>query len=631
MVKGYTGKLVRVDLTTGEISYDYLDEDVGRKYIGGVGLAAKILWDETLPNTEPLSPQSQLIFMTGPLTGSVVPSSSRYIVAGLSPLTGIWGQAHAGGNWADELRHAGFDGIVIKGESPKPVYIWVWDEKVEIREAGHLWGKDTYEVAERLKKETDREASTACIGPAGERLVRIACVMNDGRLGRAAARCGLGALMGAKKLKAIVVRGTLPIHFYDEEKFKESVRNIYALYPVRKEEAVVDEHVAVLKGFLSVGGAPVRNWLEGTFEKGYQLAEQLRNTKPMYCRHCPYDDMESKVCDNGERHMVWEAWAPLGTSCLIDNAQALQEAYSLCNRYGLDTISTGGVISFAMECFEKGLISQADTDGIDLIWGNHHAMVEMVRKIGEREGFGEMLGEGVRRAAERIGRNAVEYAMHVKGLEIPAHDPRASMTRAIGYATASIGAGHMEAPGASFIENYLEGVKPVGLTFPELGYPAQLNRFTIEGKGVLTAKTQNFGCMLDSLVVCIFLSTLQRVQPSNFVELINRATGWDMDLNEFMAAGERIFNLKRMFNVRRGISRKDDTLPPRILTHRRGTGGAAESLPFLGYMLSEYYSFRGWSEEGIPTDEKLSELGLQQCLNETKGCAILPHLELQHS
>lgn len=624
MVKGYTGKIVCVDLSARKFSYEHLNEDIARKYIGGVGLAAKILWDETLPDTEPLSPESQLVFMTGPLTGSVVPSSSRYIVAGLSPLTGIWGQAHAGGNWADELRHAGFDGIVLKGESPRPVYIWLRDGKVEIRDAEHLWGKDTYEVAEHLQEETELQASTACIGPAGERLVKIACIMNDGRLGRAAARCGLGALMGAKKLKAIVVRGTLPIHFYDEDELKKSVRNIYALYPVRKEEAMVDEHVAVLKGFLSVGGAPVKNWLEGTFERGYQLAEELRKAKPMYCRHCPYDDMESKASENGERHMVWEAWAPLGTSCLIDNAEALQQAYSLCNKYGLDTISTGGVISFAMECFEKGLITKADTDGIDLIWGNHEAMVEMVRKIGEREGLGELLGDGVKKAADRIGRTAAEYAMHVKGLEIPAHDPRASMTRAINYATASIGAGHMEAPGASFIENYLEGVKPIGLTFSDLGYPVQLSRFTMEGKGVLTAKTQNFGCMLDSLVVCMFLSTLQRVQPSNFVELLNRATGWDMDLSEFMTAGERIFNLKRMFNVMRGISRKDDTLPPRILTHKRGTGGAAESLPFLGLMLNEYYSYRGWSEEGIPTEQKLTELGLKECMHLAKKHGVVP-------
>ncbi|MFC2060392.1 aldehyde ferredoxin oxidoreductase family protein [Chloroflexota bacterium] len=616
MLKGYTGKILRVDLTTGEIGDEHLDDDTLRKYIGGVGLAARILWNETAPNTEPLSPESPLIFMTGPLTGSIVPSSSRYIVAGLSPLTGIWGQAHSGGNWADELRHAGFDGIVVAGESRQPVYLWIQEGRAEIREAGHLWGKDTYEVAELLKEETDEKASTACIGPAGERLVRIACVMNDGRLGRASARCGLGALMGAKKLKAIVVRGTLPISFYDEGGFKESVNRIYTSYPVRKEEPVADEDVAIFKAFLSVGGGPVKNWLEGTFEGGYKLAEELGESKPQYCRRCPYGCAESKLTRDGERHMVWEAWAPLGTNCLIDNAEALQQAYTLCNKYGVDTISTGGVISFAMECFEKGLITKDDTDGIELTWGNHEAMVEMVRKIGEREGFGELLGDGVKRAAEHIGGTAGEYTMHVKGLELPAHDPRAGMTRAVGYATGSIGAAHMEAVGASAIENYREST--THRAYPDLGYPVSLNRFTFEGKGALTAKTQDFGCMIDSLTVCLYLNTLHRVPPSHFVELLNRATGWDMDLNEFMLTGERIFNLKRMFNVRRGISRKDDTLPPRILTSKRGSGGAADSLPFLGLMLNEYYSHRGWGEEGIPTREKLSQLGLEECLSDRR-------------
>jgi len=310
--------------------------------------------------------------------------------------------------------------------------------------------------------------------------------------------------------------------------------------------------------------------------------------------------------------MVWELWGPLGSQCLIDNAEALQLAYSICNRYGLDTISTGGVVSFAMECFEKGLITKDDTDGIELTWGNHKAMVEMVKKIGEREGFGALLGDGVRRAAERIGGLAAEYAIHVKGMELPAHDPRAAMTRAVGYATGSIGAAHFEAAGASLIENYLEGTMPLKLT--DLGYPTHLNRFTTEGKGILTAKAQDFGCILDSLVICEFLSHSHGVEPSYLVELLNSATGWDMDLNEFMLTGERIFNLKRMFNVRRGISRKDDTLPPRILTQKRGSGGAAESLPFLGAMLSEYYSHRGWSEEGIPTKEKLIILGLEECL-----------------
>lgn len=612
MLKGYTGRIVRVDLTTGKITYECLDEDTARKYIGGVGLAAKILWDETKPDTEPLSPENRLIFMTGPLTGSTVPESSRYVLAGISPLTGIWGQAHSGGSWADELRHAGFDGIVVKGESRKPVYLWLHNGTAEIRDAEHLWGKDTYEVDKLLKEETDSNASSACIGPAGERLVRISCVMNDGRLGRAAARCGLGALMGAKKLKAIVVRGTLPLSFHDEEKLKKGVRRIRTLFPLKSPEDALERDVTLFKNFFKYGRVPVKNWSEGTFERGYVYLENMRKARQFHCKHCPYGCPESHLTADGERYMVWEAWGPLGTNCLIANPEALQQAYTLCNKYGMDTISTGAIIAFAMECFEKGLITKDDTGGVDLTWGNHQAMVEMVRKIGEREGFGELLGEGVRRAAERIGGIAAEYAMHVKGLEFPAHDPRSATGFALGYATGSIGAAHEEALGSQRLENSYEQAQP--WTSPELGCPVALKRFDTEGKGALVAKTQDFGCLLDSLTLCCFLSMIQWVQPSHHAELLNSATGWDMDLDEFMLTGERIFNLKRMFNVRRGISRKDDTLPPRILTHKLVKGGTRGNLPWLGLMLNEYYSFRGWSEEGIPTKEKLTQLGLTECL-----------------
>ncbi len=612
MLKGYNRKILRLDLTAGDISYEYLDEPTARKYIGGVGLAAKMLWDETTPNTDPLSPENELIFMTGPLTGSILPKSSRYIIAGISPLTGIWGQAHSGGSFADELRHAGLDGIVVKGRASKPVYLWLHNQKAEIRDAAHIWGKDTYEVAELLKPETDRKASVACIGVAGERLVRIAGVINDGKQGRAAARCGLGAVMGSKRLKAIAVRGTLPLSFYDEEKLKESAQKIISLCKPKKPEERLSHDISIFKNFFVYGRVPVKNWTEGSFDDGYVYPETMRKAEPLHCAHCPDSCLESYQTTGGERHMVWEAWGPLGTNCFIANPEALQYVYTLCNKYGIDAISTGAIISFAMECFEKGLISKKDTDGIELTWGNHRSMIEMVRNIGERKGFGELLGEGVRRAAERIGGNASEYAMHVKSLEFPAHDPRALASHALGYATGSIGAAHMEHISADALENWMELAQP--RTSPELGFPVALGRFDVEGKGKLVAKTQDFGCLLDSITVCLFLTLFHWIQPSHYLPLLNSATGWDMELDEFMLAGERIFNLKRMFSVRRGISRKDDTLPPRILTHRLTTGGTRGNLFHLGLMLNEYYSVRGWSEEGIPTREKLAELGLEQCL-----------------
>ena len=612
MLKGYNGKILRLDLTTGDMDYEYLDEPTARKYIGGVGLAARILWQETTPDTDPLSPENELIFMTGPLTGSILPKSSRYIIAGISPLTGIWGQAHAGGSFADELRHAGIDGIVVRGQANRPVYLWIHNGEVEIRDAAHVWGRDTWEVSELLQQETDSKASVACIGVAGERLVKIAGVMNDGRQGRAAARCGLGALMGSKKLKAIAIRGTLPLSFYDEDKFKENVQKILPFCRQRKPEERIAGDMHVFKSFFKYGRVPVKNWSEGSFEEGYVYTETMREAEPLHCARCPNSCLESYQLKSGERHMVWEAWGPLGTNCMIANPEALQQAYTLCNKYGIDTISAGAIISFAMECFEKGLITKDDTDGIELTWGNHQAMMEMVRKIGEREGFGQLLGEGVRTAAERIGGTAPEYAMHVKGLEFPAHEPRALASHALGYATGSIGAAHMEPIGADALENWMELAEP--RTSPELGFPVALKRFDTEGKGRLVARTQDYSCLMDSITACLFLTLAPGIQPSHFLHVFSSATGWDMTLDEFMLAGERIHNLKRMFSVRRGISRKDDILPTRILTQKLASGGTRGNLFHLGVMLNEYYAVRGWSEEGIPTREKLVELGLEECL-----------------
>jgi aldehyde:ferredoxin oxidoreductase len=612
MLKGYNGKILRLDLSTGEIGFEYLDEETARKFIGGVGLAAKILWDETTPDTPPLSPENELVFMTGPLTGSILPKSSRYIVAGISPLTGIWGQAHAGGYFADELRHAGIDGIVIRGQSERPVYLWIKDGKAEIRDAAHVWGKDTWEVSNILQQETDSKASVTCIGVAGEKLVKIAGIMNDGKQGRAAARCGLGALMGSKRLKAVVARGTLPLSFNDEEKFKEQAQKILSFCTNRKLEDRIAGDSHVFMSFFEFGRVPVKNWSEGSFEDGYVYTDAMKGAQPLHCSRCPNSCLESYQLKTGERHMVWEAWGPLGTNCLIADAEMMQEAYSLCNRYGLDTISAGAVVAFAMECYEKRLITREDTDGIELSWGNRQAVMEILRKIGEREGFGELLGQGVRAAAEKIGGNAMEYAMHVKGLEFPAHEPRALASHALGYATGSIGAAHMETIGADHLENYTESDNPK--TSPELGFPAAMGRFDNEGKGRLVATTQNFSCMMDSITVCLFLTIGPGIQPSDCMLALNYGTGFDMSFDEFMQTGERIHNLKRMFCVKRGISGKDDMLPARIMTQRLATGGTKGNIFNMGLMLNEYYAVRGWDSDGIPTREKLVELGLEECL-----------------
>ncbi len=610
----YECRVLLVDLSRRNIEILHLDKSLVRKYIGGVGLAARILWDETTADTEPLSEDNPLLFMLGPLN-ALVPSSSRYTVAAISPLTGIWGEAHAGGSWAYQLRCAGFAGIIFKGKAEKPVYLWVNDENARLVDAGHLWGVDAYEVRELLCKETDAAASVAAIGPAGERLVRLAAIITEGSEGRTAARCGLGAVMGSKNLKAVVVRGKGKPPVYDEAGLTVSIEKYFPKVASDViKEARKDYFLGASRRLSSGAEIIFKNYRQAETGQAKAVAEKLAQKclhdleeKPYYCRTCRTGGFECNM--NGKkRGSVAYAKAGLGALCLIDDMQACERAYEICNRLGVDVISTGGVLAFAMEAFERGLITRADTDGLDLSWGNHEAMVQLVDRIGRAEGFGRVLGEGVRKAAEQIGGGASEFALHVKGLELPQRNPCGSNSRALEYATGSRGACQVSGP--TFL--LARAVSPDLGIFEVQEGPEK--RFTVPGKGELVAKMQNFGCLLNSLTVCVLLFsthfTRQSVQPTHFVEWLNHATGSDMDLAEFLTAGERIFTLKRLFNLRRGVTAKDDTLPPRILEQMPRSDAADDHAAPLVQMLDEYYGYRGWDSAGRPKAGKLAELGL---------------------
>ncbi len=616
--QGYTGRILRVDLSRRTITTQELDEATARKYIGGAGLAAKILWDETDATTPALSAENPLLFLVGPLTGTRVPTSGRYTIAAISPQTGIWGESHIGGTWGYALKCAGFDAIVVHGAADTPVYLWVNDGKAEIRDAHHLWGTDTYELDRLLKKETDIGASVAGIGQAGEKLVKFAAIMGDGPRASAAARSGMGAVMGFKKLKAIAVKGTMRPHVHDKEKLISSIRKHFpqtlpGLSDLSKERRWTSFKMMVLE----VGA--VKNWQWGDFEGfGDKFAKVMTiQGKPSPCRGCPVACfLLSNV--GGQKHVPGEFLIPIGSNCLIDDMDELVKAFGMCNRYGLDAITTGHVVAMAMELYDRGIITKNDTDGIDLRWGNQRMVLDIVRKIGEREGFGELLGEGVRGMAERIGGAAFECAIHVKGLEPPMLDARSNNAWALQYATGNRGADHME----GFMALYRRRYAQPNLTGDEEAQEAASNPFATKGVGRLTAWAQNLDCVMDSLVLCKYLAfpfvwmreapqSFVGIQPTELLEWLNLATGWDMNMKEFLETGERIFNLKRLFNVRRGIRRKDDTLPARLLNEIRGGGGkAAQNLPPLEAMINEYYAHRRWHENGIPTKEKLSELGL---------------------
>jgi aldehyde:ferredoxin oxidoreductase len=610
--KGYIGKILHIDLSSSKVHVEDLKEEWARQFIGGSGLGAKFLYEMTDERTNPLGPENPLIFMTGPFTGTSVPLSGRHAVVSRSPLTGIFGESDVGGTWGANLKKAGFDGIIVTGKSEKPAYLWVQNGKWEIRDASHLWGKDTYEIDPLLKKETHEKAVVSTIGQAGENQVPLAAIMTDGKDGRAAGRCGMGAVMGSKNLKAIVVYGTGNVSVYNPESIARLPKEYASVINKNAENFRKYGTAGGLSTFEAMGTLPLQNWKfvgrwEESAEKinGFTMSETVL-TGRYFCNACVLGCGRVVKIDKGPYAGVdgagpeYETLALLGSSCLIDNLEAICFANELCNRLGLDTMSTGGAIAFGMEAYEKGLIDRKDTGGIELQWGSAEAMIETIRLIAQKKGVGELLGKGVKRASEELGKNSVEFAMHIKGLELPGHDPRGYNAGAVGYATASRGGCHMAGLTHTF-ERVLKA--------PEIGIPEPLDRFQIEGKGFLAAKSQNLMGMMDSLKLCKFI-LFGGITITHIVKWYHDVTGNEMTIDDFVKTGERIFNLKRLYNVRLGVSRKDDSLPLRSLTFKRIGKGLTPNLPPLGQMLGEYYEYRGWSEDGIPTPEKLKELGL---------------------
>ena len=611
MSGGYMDRILRLDLSRGEFREEQLEEAVLKKYFGGSGLATKILFEETTADTEPLSPENRLIFMTGPMTGTAVPTSSRYSVVARAPKTGIFGESNSSGFWGPELKQAGYDGLIFQGKAASPVYVWIDNGQVSIRDAGHLWGKDTFETDEIVRAETHARAKVACIGPAGERLIHAACIVNDGADARVAGRTGMGAVMGSKNLKAIAVFGAKKAPVVDSDSLRGSVKELIPVMKTKAERMTKCGTANGVIGYEKIGNLPIKNWRQGSWPEGAQkisgehMAETIL-TGNYRCKGCPIGCGREVKIDKGKFAGLegagpeYETVAFFGSMCLIDDIEAIAKASDLCNRYGLDTMSTGASVAFAMEAYEKGLLTKKDLGGLEMEWGNAEAMLSLVRKIAEKEDFGEVLGRGVKEAAKELGPRAEEFAIEVKGLEPSAHDPRCFHSAAVAYATGNRGACHLQG-GTHWAE--------ASIAISELGWDTPFDRFATEGKGEMVAKMQNLMSLFDALGVCKF-SLFGGVRPHHLVEWLNYITGWNFNLEEFMQTGERLYNLKRLFNVRLGISRKDDTLPMRLLTHRRGEGGTVRELPNLGTMLSDYYEYRGWGEEGIPAPEKVAELGL---------------------
>ncbi len=614
MLGGYMGKVVRVDLTTKEISYQTFEEKILRQYLGGSGLGAKILYDETDTKTDPLGPENLLIFMAGPLVGTKVPNFGRHQVVTKSPLTGLYGEANSGGTWGANLKKAGYDGIVFKGKSEIPVYLSINNGEVEILDAAELWGKDTYEVDDILREKHGKKAVTASIGQGGENLSKVAAIMNDGYEGRTSARCGVGTVMGSKKLKAIVVQGTMKPPVVNEEELKASIKKWAPEIRNNTKDYLGNYGTTCgVSTVEAVGDLPVRNWSGGSFNieniTGQKMAETIL-VKPYNCAQCVIGCGRTIEVKEGKYKCVkgagpeYETVGLLGANCCIDNLEAIALGNELCNRYGLDTIGTGNIISFTMEAYENGIITKEMLGGTEARFGNPDDMIALIKKIAFREDFGDILAEGTKRASEHLGGIAPEFAVHVRGMEFPAHDPRAADSTGLQYATSTRGACHLN----SFSHDF-----EVGGEFGGFGYgkARKMDRFSTEGKPEFIKTNQDVMAVFDSLTCCKFIIFgLGDKTWENVVSWINMVTGWEMTGQELLEAGERIFNLKRMYMVNHGQSRKDDILPPKM-RKRRGSGGASTNIADVDGMMDEYYEIRNWNEYGIPKKKLLEKLDIQ--------------------
>ncbi|HEY97370.1 MAG TPA: aldehyde ferredoxin oxidoreductase family protein [Dehalococcoidia bacterium] len=611
---GYAGKILRINLSNQTSSEETVPDELVKNYLGGAGFAIKCLYDEVKPKTPPLDEGNKLIFAVGPLTASGAACASRMSVVAKSPLTGAVGMALSGGQFPAEMKMAGYDMMIIDGKSEKPTYLAIKDGKVRFRSAEKLCGMLTTDTQLIIKDELgDQNYRIACIGPAGEKLGPMACIVNERR---AAGRKGLGAVMGSKNLKAIAVRGSHRPGVVDAEKFKkarqamnQAMKDSPVLYPQFSKSGTP----MVVDATSGMGIYPINNWSatgEIDMVRGLGDAAQARMiVHKAHCHDCPVGCSQIKLVTEGpyagymSEGPEYETTYSLGSTLGIDYLPAVIAADRMCDEYGLDTMSAGVVIGFAMELYEKGILTKKDTDGLELKFGNHNILLEMLRRITYREGLGDILAQGTKKAAGIIGKGSEAYAMHVKGLELPAYDVRGAKAHGLNYATAYTGADHNR--GYAFQEIF------------DIPVPEQVDRMVVEGKGRLTKWNQDIRCVTcDCAPMCAFLldMAVPGIACQNTADLVNAVAGTDFTPEEIEKIGERINNIARLFNIREGFTRKDDTFPKRLMTEAIKEGaskGQLISQKDLDTMLDEYYSVRGWDKDGNPSAAKLKELGIK--------------------
>lgn len=603
MANCYQNKLLRVNLTSGKISTEAVNQEYAREYIGGRGLGTKMYCEEVGPNVDPLSPANNMYFMPGPLTGTGAPSTGRWMVITRGPLTGTIACSNSGGEFGAEIKYAGYDGIIIEGKSEKPVYLWIDNDKVELRDASAIWGKEVPETTELTRAQTSERAKVACIGPAGENLCKIACIMNE--MNRAAGRTGVGAVMGSKNLKAIAVRGNKPVRVPNKEKFSEAIAEATKTLnanPVTGAGLKAYGTQILINILNQSNGLPIHNFRDsGTAEladktSGEYMIEHKNLVRNKGCFSCVIDCGRvtrtfKPYAGFGEGPEYEAGWA-FGADCDIYDIDAICQANFRCNELGLDTISMPTTIACAMELYENGYLPKEDA-GCDLAFGNAAILKELVEKTAYRQGIGDLLAEGSYRLAEHYGHP--ELSMSVKKQEMPAYEPRTLQGIGLSYATSNRGGCH--------VRGYM--------TSPEiLGIPEKVDPAIIEGKAGLCKLFQDLTAAVDSAGFCLF--TTFGIGGDIIANVLSAGTGHEYSVEELLKCGERIWNMERLFNMACGFTGADDTLPKRILEEPQKYGAYKGSVSRLPEMLPEYYQLRGWSAIGVPTEAKIAELNLKQ-------------------
>jgi aldehyde:ferredoxin oxidoreductase len=616
---GYAGRILRIDLSTGTIEVTPLDLNFAREHIGGLGFGTRIYLDliRRDPNFDALSGKNPFVLMTGPLTGIRMDAVARWTVGSKSPLTGFWGESNIGGFFGAELKFAGYDGIVITGEADRPTYVTIEDDTVEIRDGQKYWNKDVYTVNDQMTAdhggESKKSGQVLTIGPAGESLVRFASIINN--KGHAAGRTGMGAVWGAKKLKAIFVRGTRTVEIAHPERLESLRAELKALYA---------DHLTIeaLRTFgtashmdigVITGDIPMKNWQQADWEHFDEIGPLAYSDRILTGRKTCYAcgvacKREAAVKEGPFRFQKgpgpeYETIATFGTMCLNSSIESIGKANDICNRYGMDTITCGATIAFAIECFENGLINKTDTDGLHLTWGSSEAIVAMTEKIGKKEGLGSILSEGSARAAKHLGSGASEFLTTVKGVETPMHDPRFAHGFGLAYAVSPRGACHNASlnfpieSGAMYLPD-----------IPELAH--EITEMSSEGKAALNVACQDFGMFFSSCAVFCNLGAMI-LSATQAVNMVNHVTGFDYTIAEVMELGRRIWYLKRGLSNLFGARAEHDRLPKRLLRPLEG-GPTRGSVPDMDLMLKEFYELRGLNDKGIPRKEILENLGLDQ-------------------